>query len=158
VRLPKLALLLAFAACGAPQRRTSYVLTQHEDLVISNRPMVTDRPAPTQRDGRIDVPYVLLVLNQGRASTTLATADVSAAMDYLPVEVRCHRVIDRWSQQELPIELAPGMETRIECLLRLSPEATRLAALGDRLVELRLWKGAGGELVFTYFLPVGTSR
>jgi hypothetical protein len=151
-------LLLGLAGCGAPQRRAGYVLTQREDLVLSNSPMVTERPGPVVRDGRLEVPYVVLVLNHGKTPATLGPANVQARMDYLPIEARCHGRVDPWSQRELPVEIAPGMELRIECVLRLSDEATRLAAAGDRVIHLTLWPESTSPIRFDYFLSAGASR
>lgn len=146
--------LLLSVACATPPQRAGYVLTRVDELVVSNSPMMIERPAPVVREGRLQVPYVLLLLNRGQQAVTLRPQSISARMEYLPVAVSCRSLAEPTAPRELPLDVQPGMELRLECLLALSDEATRLAAEGDRVVKVRL-ATARHAVDFDYFLDAG---
>jgi hypothetical protein len=150
VRFLSFALLLS-VACATPPRRAGYVLARLDDLVVSNSPVVFDHPAPVVRHGRLEVPYVLLVLNRGPEPWTLSRDSLGAKMEYLSLEPRCHGLSDPAGPRELPLDIAPGMVLRLGCVVPLSDEAARLASAGDRVIKLRL-STANRAIEFDYFL------
>jgi hypothetical protein len=147
------------AACSSVRPRCSPVLGETHGLVLSNSPMFVEKHEPTMRDGQLEADYSLLVQNLGTDAFVFQLTEASAVVEKERVAVSCGvRTVKEKGQAFV---LRPDTRARIECVMRLSPEATRLVARGDRRLELSLPVHAtsgSGTLTLSYALRMEDVR
>jgi hypothetical protein len=161
MRPPVLAALAAASlACASTAARAPYALQHGPGVILSNSPMLDARSRPVRRAGRLEVAYAVLVLNRSGGPLTIRPEDVSAQVDTRVAEAHCRRSGAGEGAQELPAQIGPGMEVRLDCTLRLPDEATALVAAGDRTLkmEISLPDLDGAQFPFEYFLRVEDAR
>jgi hypothetical protein len=121
--------------------------------------MFLEKHEPTMRDGQLEADYSLLVRNLGTDAFVFQLTEASAVVDKEPATVSCGvRTVKEKGQAFV---LRPDTRARIECALRLSPQATRLVARGDRDLVLSLPVHAtsgSGTLKLSYALRIEDAR
>lgn len=159
---PAAALVLPIAlGCATPIARTPYALVRSTTVVASNSPMQTHPREPMWREGRLEISYVILLLNAGDQPVTIRPDDVSARLETTAAESQCRLSAETRGFRPLPAEIGPGREGRLECSFRLPRSAAALLATADRVLAVALsvpWPGSVARFPFEYFLRVEDAR
>jgi hypothetical protein len=152
-----LAPVLGASGCGGSPGRSPRVLDGAGTLIVSNSPMLRERPLPTRVGDDLSVPFAFIVENVGAAEADLDLSSAEAIIETRAAGVACRAR----GHAVQAIRFAAGERWRIDCMAKFTEAVPWLAQAGDREAKLKLGlvtRDGTYRVVIPYFLKAEDAR